>query len=954
MNEIINTKTIKNTSEVLVALGGNHNVEAIKIKLKKADTAKIDIKHAQNGILTDLIYFGECEANNQKEIELKPQIPVSASHIVVFAKNAEDIIDEVCVYEQEAREMTDFYPAYTDLNLSCNYFLDKVSVFMPSQGYYHYSIYTSVNDRDFKLLAKKTNNEKSNPDTGDVYDASGREARIIRVLVEYNSEAVSAKVKEISFEGKKSNTPIEECPKIDIKTFEESKYNKKITNDDTYNEVYGIIKRRLGEEYCSWFEFLIAPNPRENHTCDYFELSGKDNKIQVTANNGVGLAVGLNHYLKYFCKVNISQVGDQTNMPKEIVHLKENVFKETKAKVRYAYNYCTLSYSMAFWGEDEWRNEIDWLALNGVNAVLDAIAQEEVWRRFLTKLGYTHKEIKKYIAGPAYYAWAYMANLFGYAGPVHDSWFEKRTELARKNQYIMRKLGMQPILQGYSGMVPTDIKAHDKMAQIIEQGTWCSFLRPYMLKTTSPTFKEYACKFYEAQKEVYGNYSRYFATDPFHEGGNTAGMSLCDISKEVLEQMLKANKDAVWIIQSWQNNPSSELLAGIEKVKNGKEHALILDLYAEKNPNYAKGGEGKEAFGYKSEFNETPWIFCMLNNFGGRLGLHGHLDNLQSQIPKAFNECNMIAGIGITPEASANNPILYEFLFECIWQDNADDKLTQIDIDDYLKEYTHRRYGKESRTANEAWNILKNTVYKAELNNIGQGAPESVVNARPSCKVEAASTWGNAVISYDKAEFEKAARLMLEDYDKLKQSKGYIYDLVTIVQQVLSNRAQEYYFEMIKCFNEKDICGFEKSSEEFLKTADDMESVLSCSKYYLLGTWVNQAKTLAENTDDFTKRLYEFNAKSLITTWGAYNQAQTGQLHDYSNRQWSGLVCDFYKPRWERFISNCIAEMKNEPYEKDINWFEWEWNWAWQDTLYPTEAKKIDADDIKNRLKIKN
>ena len=31
----------------------------------------------------------------------------------------------------------------------------------------------------------------------------------------------------------------------------------------------------------------------------------------------------------------------------------------------------TLSYSMAFWGETEWRNELDWLALNGVNVVLD-------------------------------------------------------------------------------------------------------------------------------------------------------------------------------------------------------------------------------------------------------------------------------------------------------------------------------------------------------------------------------------------------------------------------------------------------------------------------------------------------------------------------------------------------------------------------------------------------------
>ena len=39
--------------------------------------------------------------------------------------------------------------------------------------------------------------------------------------------------------------------------------------------------------------------------------------------------------------------------------------------------------------------------------------------------------------------------------------------------------------------------------------------------------------------------------------------------------------------------------------------------------------------------------------------------------------------------------------------------------------------------------------------------------------IGAASTWGNAVISYDKAKLEKAAELLLKDYDKLKDSDTY-------------------------------------------------------------------------------------------------------------------------------------------------------------------------------------
>ena len=76
-------------------------------------------------------------------------------------------------------------------------------------------------------------------------------------------------------------------------------------------------------------------------------------------------------------------------MPENKPVVTEKVLKR-RSEVRYSYNYCTLSYSMAFWGEQEWRDELDWLALNGVNVVLDATAQEEVWRRFLGELGYSH------------------------------------------------------------------------------------------------------------------------------------------------------------------------------------------------------------------------------------------------------------------------------------------------------------------------------------------------------------------------------------------------------------------------------------------------------------------------------------------------------------------------------------------------------------------------------------
>ena len=942
----------KSGNAIILGFNSNHNVIKITLTIdddfKKQIGSKIKVEYAQNGITTILNMFGTADIREDGKIELSVDTPVSASHIYITTNNGTEF-KNIEIFEFSDVKSNNYYPAYFDTDLGDNYYLDEISVFTSPDGYSEYSVYTSLDGRDFEFLCEKKDNKPCDFENGDKFSANGRETRIIRVYIEYNTASVEALFDRVEFTGKKSGTPIQNRPEIRIPEFKDSGYNVELTENDTYSEIYGVIERRIGAEYKCWFEFKLSDNPKGN-TYDYFELTYNNGKILIKGNSGVSICVGLNHYLKYYCKVNICQVGDQAKMPENIVLINGTVFKETKAKVRYSYNYCTLSYSMAFWGEKEWQDELDWLVLNGVNVVLDATAQEEVWRRFLTDLGYSHEEILKFIVGPAYYAWAYMANISGFGGPVHDSWFYERTELARKNHLKMRKLGMYPVLQGYSGMVPNDIKKHFEDIDIIPQGTWCSFERPAMLRTTSPIFKDFSKRFYKAQSEVYGDYSIYFATDPFHEGGKVSDMSPREISREVLCAMLNHNEEAVWVIQSWIRNPTSELLAGLDLIPNGKNHALILDLYAEKDPNYKKGHKENPSHGYSDEFDKTPWIFCMLNNFGGRLGLHGHLDNLCSWIPEAFNNCECIRGIGITPEASFNNPVLYDFLFETVWQYNAKEKMQVINLNDWILDYTERRYGAKSKSVNLAWQILLETVYKAEFNNLAQGAPESIVNTRPTFELRPASTCGSAIISYDKNKLKEAAKLLLVDYELLKTSEGYKYDLITILQQILSNTAQDVQKEMADAFKNSDLLKFKNKSKDFLNIADLMDEVLSGSEYYLLGRWVEQAKALAVNTDDFTKKLYELNAKSLITTWGSYNQCETGGLRDYSNRQWSGLIKDFYKVRWERWVKERIKELMGEPFDEKISWFPFEWSWARKNTVYASEPSQIDLLKISEKI----
>ena len=831
------------------------------------------------------------------------------------------------------------YPAYVDLDLNGEYSLSEIQVYTPSNGYSQYSLYYSADGQNYTKLAEKTE-QTSCPAEGESYDAGNVKACSVRILLEYNSVSEKAVLNEIRILGEKTG----EAKKAKFEapvSYAASSYNQEVTAEDTIEEVKGIVSRNVGEAYVDWFRFELGEEAADGY--DYYEIEDADGKIKITGNDGVSLAAGLNYYLKYFCNVSITQVGSQIKMPSQAVSVGTKIHKECKVPLRYAYNYCTMSYSMAFWGEDEWRKELDWLALNGVNLVLDITGQEEVWREFLSELGYDHASIKDYIAGPAYYAWAYMANLSGYGGPVHDSWFTTRTELARKNQLIMRRLGMQPILQGYSGMVPVDVAevAQGEYAltsnDVIAQGTWCSFQRPYMLRTNSDAYDKYAKLFYECQENVFGDVTDYYATDPFHEGGNTGNMNTSDVSSSVLDSMIAFDADAVWVIQAWQGNPSAGLVNGL----NGrKEHALILDLYAEKTPHW-----NDSSYSGGKEFQSTPWVYCMLNNFGGRMGLHGHMDNLVSGVVDAANNSEKMTGIGITPEGSQNNPVLYDLLFETVWCDDAAQELTEIDTAEWLKKYVTRRYGAESENAYQAMRILEDTVYKASLNMLGQGAPESYINARPAESISAASTWGNAVISYDMEQLENAAKLLLADYDILKASDGYLYDLADILKQVLSNASQKYHKQMVNAYRAKDLEEFTAASDKFLALIDKVEEVLGTREEFLFGTWVERAKALAAGTDDFTADLYEFNAKSLVTTWGAYPQAISGGLKDYSNRQWAGLTNDFYKQRWIMWINQKKAELNGES-TASINWFEFEWAFARANTEYTSKASGVDLGSL--------
>ncbi len=56
-------------------------------------------------------------------------------------------------------------------------------------------------------------------------------------------------------------------------------------------------------------------------------------------------------------------------------------------KYSYYLNVCTFSYSMVWWDEKRWEQEIDYMALKGINMALMFTGQEQVWLDTYSMLG---------------------------------------------------------------------------------------------------------------------------------------------------------------------------------------------------------------------------------------------------------------------------------------------------------------------------------------------------------------------------------------------------------------------------------------------------------------------------------------------------------------------------------------------------------------------------------------
>ncbi len=649
-----------------------------------------------------------------------------------------------------------------------------------------------------------------------------------------------------------------------------------------------------------------------------FEIAAQDGKISLRGNNGVAIASALYYYIKEYAHGQITWNGTNLNFPESLPLPEQPVRKESPYEYRYYLNYCTFNYSMSWWDWERWEKEIDWMALHGINMPLAITGEEYIWDAVYKSYGFTDEDLKDFFSGPSYFSWFWMGNLDGWGGPLPQSWKESHRDLQKKILKRSRELGMKPVLPAFTGHVPASFKKFFPDADLKKTNWGNDFGDTYILDAEDPLFAEIGKRFLEKQEEVFGT-DHFYTADTFNENEPPSDdpKYLGELSEKIFEGMKAADPEATWVMQGWLFYSHKDFwktpqIKGLLSTVPD-DRMIILDLATEIEPVWKQ----TEAFYGKQ------WIWNMLHNFGGNISMFGRIETVAEQPALALNDSTSgnLKGIGLTMEAIEQNPVLYELMTDNTWQD------TPIELKSWLKNYTRNRYGAVNDSILEAWDILVATAYNGTT--IRDGA-ESIIAARPT--FEGYRRWARTKMNYDPLDLLPAWDLFIGARDTFKDSDGFAYDLVDLSRQVLANYALPVQQQMRIAYENNDKEAFKKHSEELLTLISDLDRLLATRKDFLLGPWIADARSWGTTPEE--KALYERNARDLITLWGGPDNP----LHEYSCRQWSGVLDDFYKPRWQQFITDVEAnwgDFDQEVFDEKIK--EWEWKWVNKEEAYPTQ-----------------
>lgn len=656
------------------------------------------------------------------------------------------------------------------------------------------------------------------------------------------------------------------------------------------------VLRRLLPQKAAQFQ-LQAIMPTTG--AERFRISSAGQRIRIEGSTPSALLFGVNWYLKYVAHLHVSTDGSWLGSGPALPLPRADIEMQTPYPWRYAFNENVDGYTAPYWDWQRWQREIDVLALSGINAMVIERGADMVLYLTFRDFGYSDEEIRAWITQPAHQNWQLMGNLCCFNGPISRELLQKRVASAQQIIARLRELGITPVLPGFYGIVPRDLRRRFPDAHVIPQGEWAGFTRPDWLDPRDPLFARIAAAFYRHQQELFGDSSVY-DMEVFQEGGDSGDVPVPEAARAVQNALFAAHPGACWMMLAWQGNPRQDLLAGVDR-----SHLLVIDIDHDRVPRDDR----------QRDFQGAPFLFGGIWEFGGRTTLGANTQNITARLQRLARTNSNMAGTAIFTEGMDTNPFAFDLFTEMAW------RTATFDLSRWTAEYAQRRYGAADPHALQAWQTMLATAYGIRIDavqfNSERDAPqESLFAARPSLTAIKASNWSPEAMRYDPQAFKPVLAQLLRAHRQLHNDT---YDIVDVARQALANESRVLLPQIKAAYDGGDRLRFHALTQHWLHLMDLEDQLLATDRSFLLGTWLASVQPWAATAAERAR--LDYDARSLLTTWGDRKASDEANLHDYSNRDWAGLTRDYYRVRWTRYFHSLEAAMRTGKAPQPIDWF---------------------------------
>ena len=635
---------------------------------------------------------------------------------------------------------------------------------------------------------------------------------------------------------------------------------------------------------------------------DQFEVGVKDGILQVKASSPVALCRGFYDFMRSKQYGMMTWSGKRCELPEKWEDI-PSYKVTTPFRDHYYFNVVTYGYTMPYWDWNRWEQEIDWMALHGVDMPLALVANEAISARVWKKLGLTDEEIAGYFVGPAHLPWMRMGNISGIDGPMPEEWHKDQVALQHQILQRMRALGMKPVCPGFAGFVPQALKRIYPDVQIAET-SWAGSFHNWMLSPEEDLFHDIGKMFIEEWEKEFGK-NDYYIVDSFNEmdipfppkDDPSRYTLLASYGDRVYQSIKAGNKDAVWVMQGWMFGYQRDiwdyetLKALVSKVPDDK--MLLLDLAVDYNKCFWKSEVNWEF--YKGFYNK-PWVYSVIPNMGGKSGMTGVLSFYANGQWEALNSANKgnLTGYGMAPEGIENNEVIYELLADAGWSEK------EINLEDWLKNYSLCRYGEYPHELKMFWDDMLQSVYGSFTDH-----PKYNWQSRPGLvrkgTINANETFYKGIETISRV----AGRIKyspLFDADFSQWAVAYLGGKMEILTRNIEDAY--LYGDLEKAIE------YEQLFEKLMRGADRL---LAGHPTNDMQKWIDFARGHGESSS--LADYYERNARRIVTVWGP-------PVNDYSARIWSGLIRDYYLPRWLHYFEQKKTGKKFDFVGWELDWVE--------------------------------